>query len=173
MVGGPRRVAAHYRCPQQRARGSHCEAPVDAHKRRINLRRRVSYLRHTATANDRIRFNSSLPAPSRFPKVGGWEIESRKRSILKSIEAKDKPVKEIILDYDYTFMTPYCGSETVETTAEGVRETSDGSCSVQWEDCKEKIDVILLASNVPILFYDEIILYEDELADNGVSLLTV
>uniref|UniRef100_A0A7N0UGF1 TIP41-like protein n=1 Tax=Kalanchoe fedtschenkoi TaxID=63787 RepID=A0A7N0UGF1_KALFE len=176
-----------------------------------------------------------LPEGRSGLRIRGWEIESRKRSILKSIEAKEweqklktshlpemvfgesvltlkhlesgvkihfnamdaldgwklealppvevpaaakwkfrsKPVKEIILDYDYTFSTPYCGSETVETAAEGMRETSDGSCSVQWEDCKEKIDVISLASNEPILFYDEIILYEDELADNGVSLLTV
>ena len=30
-----------------------------------------------------------------------------------------------------------------------------------------------LASKEPILFYDEVILYEDELADSGVSLLTV
>jgi type 2A phosphatase activator TIP41 len=30
-----------------------------------------------------------------------------------------------------------------------------------------------LSSKEPILFYDEVVLYEDELADNGVSLLTV
>ncbi|RVW71688.1 Importin subunit alpha-1a [Vitis vinifera] len=37
----------------------------------------------------------------------------------------------------------------------------------------KKIDVASLASKEPILFYDEVILYEDELADSGVSLLTV
>ena len=30
-----------------------------------------------------------------------------------------------------------------------------------------------LASKEPILFYDEVVLYEDELADSGVSFLTV
>ncbi|XP_050149397.1 TIP41-like protein isoform X2 [Malus sylvestris] len=38
---------------------------------------------------------------------------------------------------------------------------------------EEKIDVVALASKEPILFYDEVVLYEDELADIGVSLLTV
>ncbi|CAN0905928.1 TIP41-like protein [Linum grandiflorum] len=47
------------------------------------------------------------------------------------------------------------------------------SGKLQWEDCKERIDVVSLASKEPILFYDEVVLYEDELADNGVSLLTV
>uniref|UniRef100_A0A7N0ZRB5 TIP41-like protein n=1 Tax=Kalanchoe fedtschenkoi TaxID=63787 RepID=A0A7N0ZRB5_KALFE len=176
-----------------------------------------------------------LPEGRSGLRIRGWEIESRKRSILKSSDVEEwelklktshlpemvfgesgltlkhlesgvkiyfnamdalvgwkqealppvevpaaakwkfrsKPFKEIILDYDYTFTTPYSGSETIEATAEGMRETSDGSCSVQWEDCEEKIDVVALASKEPILFYDEIILYEDELADNGVSLLTV
>uniref|UniRef100_A0A7N0VCE6 Uncharacterized protein n=1 Tax=Kalanchoe fedtschenkoi TaxID=63787 RepID=A0A7N0VCE6_KALFE len=94
-----------------------------------------------------------------FSAMDGWKLE-----VLSPVEFpaaskwkfRSKPVKEIILDYDYTFTTPYCGSETVETTAEGMIETSDGSCSVQWEDCKEKIDVISLAS-LTHLFYDELV----------------
>ncbi|XP_004289746.1 PREDICTED: TIP41-like protein-like isoform 2 [Fragaria vesca subsp. vesca] len=53
-----------------------------------------------------------------------------------------KPSEQVILDYDYTFTTPYEGSETI---------TLD-------EDKHEG---------------GEVVLYEDELADNGVSLLTV
>lgn len=30
------------------------------------------------------------------------------------------------------------------------------SCSLLWEDCKEKIDLVALASKEPILFYDEV-----------------
>ncbi|CAM8917387.1 unnamed protein product [Rhodiola kirilowii] len=179
-----------------------------------------------------------LPEGRSGLRIHGWEIESRKRSILKSVDVeqweqklktshlpemvfgesdltlkhlesgvkihfnamdalagwkqeglppvevpaaakwkfRSKPFKEAILDYDYTFTTPYCGSETIETAAElnqEMRENSEGNCSLSWEDCKEQIDVVVLASKEPILFYDEIILYEDELADNGVSLLTV
>ncbi|KAG9155624.1 hypothetical protein Leryth_017033 [Lithospermum erythrorhizon] len=77
---------------------------------------------------------------------------------------------QLILDYDYTFTTPYCGSQTVEVNHEDQITTAR---SLHWEDCQDQIDVISLSSREPILFYDEIILYEDELGDNGVSLLTV
>uniref|UniRef100_A0A7N0T5T8 Uncharacterized protein n=1 Tax=Kalanchoe fedtschenkoi TaxID=63787 RepID=A0A7N0T5T8_KALFE len=53
--------------------------------------------------------------------MDGWKLEA-----LPPVEVpaaskwkfRSKPVKKIILDYDYTFTTPYCGSETIETTAE-------------------------------------------------------
>ncbi|GMQ01027.1 hypothetical protein CsSME_00047825 [Camellia sinensis var. sinensis] len=79
------------------------------------------------------------------------------------------------LDYDYTFTTPYCGSQTIEINEELARgaTSEDNNCGLYWEDCKEQIDLAALASKEPILFYDEVILYEDELADSGVSLLTV
>uniref|UniRef100_A0A5B7BTH6 Putative TIP41-like protein n=1 Tax=Davidia involucrata TaxID=16924 RepID=A0A5B7BTH6_DAVIN len=178
-----------------------------------------------------------LPDGQRGLRIHGWEIESRKRSILKSLDVQEweqklqtshlpemvfgestlvlkhmnsgtkihfnafdaltgwkqealppvevpaaaqwkfrsKPFQQVILDYDYTFTTPYCGSETVEINAEhgSGAISEEGCCSLHWEDCKEQIDVVTLAAKEPILFYDEVILYEDELADNGVSLLTV
>ncbi|XP_060168136.1 TIP41-like protein isoform X4 [Lycium barbarum] len=104
--------------------------------------------------------HEALP-PVEVPAAAKWKFRS-------------KPLQQVVLDYDYTFTTPYNGSETVERNAECVRGLSNGSsCSLQWEDCMEKIDLVALASKEPILFYDEIILYEDELADNGISLLTV
>ncbi|XP_050364636.1 TIP41-like protein isoform X2 [Argentina anserina] len=84
------------------------------------------------------------------------------------------PSEQVILDYDYTFTTLYCGSETIAKDADKQGgEVSKEACNLHWEDCKEKLDVVALASKEPILFYDEVVLYEDELADNGVSLLTV
>jgi len=113
-----------------------------------------------------------------FDALTGWKQEA-----LPPVEVpaaakwkfRSKPSREVILDYDYTFTTPYCGSETIEIdTEEGGRgEISQEACSLHWEDCEEQIDVVSLASKEPILFYDEVVLYEDELADNGVSLLTV
>lgn len=35
-------------------------------------------------------------------------------------------------------------------------EVSKETCNLNWEDCKEKIDVVALASKEPILFYDEV-----------------
>ncbi|XXG44452.1 hypothetical protein AAC387_Pa01g4253 [Persea americana] len=106
--------------------------------------------------------DEALP-PVEVPAAAQWKFRS-------------KPFQQVILDYDYTFTTPYCGSETIDPN-EAEHKTgaiSEGeSCSLLWEDCKEKIDLVALASKEPILFYDEVVLYEDELADNGVSLLTV
>ncbi|KAG5625228.1 hypothetical protein H5410_010446 [Solanum commersonii] len=104
--------------------------------------------------------HEALP-PVEVPAAAKWKFRS-------------KPLQQVVLDYDYTFTTPYNGSETVERNAECVRGLSnESSCSLHWEDCIDKIDLVALASKEPILFYDEIILYEDELADNGISLLTV
>ncbi|MQL87649.1 hypothetical protein Taro_020179, partial [Colocasia esculenta] len=99
----------------------------------------------------------SLP-PVEVPAAAKWKFRS-------------KPSQQVILDYDYTFTTPYSGSERIEPYIESVSDNSQ--CQVQWEDCDEQIDLAALATREPILFYDEVILYEDELADNGVSLLTV
>ncbi|CAI0470428.1 unnamed protein product [Linum tenue] len=98
----------------------------------------------------------ALP-PVEVPAAAQWKFRS-------------KPFQQVILDYDYTFTTPYVGSEMMENENGKVIDVSD---KLHWEDCKEHIDVGALASKEPILFYDEVVLYEDELADNGVSLLTV
>ncbi|XP_039116856.1 LOW QUALITY PROTEIN: TIP41-like protein [Dioscorea cayenensis subsp. rotundata] len=100
----------------------------------------------------------ALP-PVEVPAAAKWKFRS-------------KPSQQVILDYDYTFTTPYCGSEIFVPNSP--RESvEDGCCSLHWEDCDQQIDLAALSSREPILFYDEVILYEDELADNGVSLLTV
>ncbi|KAI3665234.1 hypothetical protein L6452_43858 [Arctium lappa] len=66
-----------------------------------------------------------------------------------------KPFQQVILDYDYTFTTPYSGSEIVET---GSGADSEGnSCCLKWEECEEQINVVALASKEPILFYDEVV----------------
>ncbi|KAI3445925.1 hypothetical protein Pfo_002590 [Paulownia fortunei] len=102
----------------------------------------------------------ALP-PVEVPAAAKWKFRS-------------KPTDQVILDYDYTFTTPYCGSVSVEKVPESGRGApEESSCNPHWEDCQEQIDMVALASKEPILFYDEVILYEDELADNGVSLLTV
>lgn len=110
-----------------------------------------------------------------FDALKGWKQEA-----LPPVEVpaaakwkfRSKPFQQVILDYDYTYTTPYCGSETIELNQEKI--TTENECSnICWEDCGERIDLAALSAKEPILFYDEVILYEDELADNGVSLLTV
>ncbi|KGN43872.1 TIP41-like protein [Cucumis sativus] len=113
-----------------------------------------------------------------FDALTGWKKEA-----LPPVEVpaaakwkfRCKPSQQVILDYDYTFTTPYCGSERIEADTEkhGREQTCEESNGLCWEDCEEKIDLVSLSLKEPILFYDEVILYEDELADNGISLLTV
>ena len=69
----------------------------------------------------------------------------------------------MILDYDYTFTTPYCGSGVVEKDQETVSVTL------------MLPNVLHSSSPFDVLFFLllQVVLYEDELAANGVSLLTV
>ncbi|XP_021892353.1 TIP41-like protein [Carica papaya] len=113
-----------------------------------------------------------------FDALAGWKQEGLPPVEVPAAEKwkfRSKPSQQVILDYDYTFTTPYRGSEMIEIDKEkdGSSEISEGSSKLHWEDCREQINVAALALKEPILFYDEVILYEDELADNGVSLLSV
>ncbi|KAH7835617.1 hypothetical protein Vadar_028003 [Vaccinium darrowii] len=126
-------------------------------------------LKHMSSGT-KIHFNA-------FDALTGWKQEA-----LPPVEVpaaaiwkfKTESIQQVILDYDYTFTTPYCGTESKEINAElGRGATSEeANGSLCWEECKEEIDVASLALKEPILFYDEVILYEDELGDNGISLLT-
>lgn len=45
--------------------------------------------------------------------------------------------------------------------------------SAEWQETKTEIPLELLKRPDPILFFDDVILYEDELADNGIAMLSV
>ena len=74
---------------------------------------------------------------------------------------KEKSMSESVFDYDWTY-TPqeYYGKTT-------------GNYRVETDDPTLKIDYNRLKQHDPIVFFDENILYEDELGDNGISLLSV
>lgn len=109
-----------------------------------------------------------------FDALRGWKKEA-----LPPVEVpaaakwkfRSKPFQEVILDYDYTFTTPYSGSEKIQSSHNKVTDVQD-DLMLEWEKCEDRIDLVALQARDPILFYDEVVLYEDELSDNGVSLLT-
>ena len=70
-----------------------------------------------------------------------------------------KSEQEQIFDYDWTF-TP----QNYHGTLEGHQSVSTGNCEINYARLKQQ---------VPIIFFDENILYEDELGDNGISMLAV
>ncbi|XP_014752923.1 TIP41-like protein isoform X2 [Brachypodium distachyon] len=100
----------------------------------------------------------ALP-PVQVPAAAKWKFRS--------------PSDQVILDYDYTFTTPYCGSDALVLNQDTTQTSLDECSSLCWEDTDDQIDLVALSAKEPILLYDEVILYEDELADSGISFLTV
>ena len=89
-----------------------------------------------------------------IPKVSMSEVWAKSRT-------KDREL-DYVKPYDWTFTTRYKG-------------TLSSSGQAQWriEPTHEQLDLEKLKCQEPILFYDELTLYEDELADNGMSTLTL
>ncbi|KAJ3191669.1 hypothetical protein HK101_007516 [Irineochytrium annulatum] len=81
-------------------------------------------------------------------------------------------IRNVIRPYDWTYSTLYAGtispvSSTSSTTASTTIPTF--RLATPTDPC---IDTDLLRRPDPILFYDDVILYEDELADNGSCVLS-
>ena len=70
--------------------------------------------------------------------------------------------------YDWTFTTPYRGSLG---TASG--DPSNGAKRKRWAETSRRVDRGVLMTRDPILFFDELTLYESELDDNGESSVTL
>jgi type 2A phosphatase activator TIP41 len=67
-------------------------------------------------------------------------------------------IKEVIKPFDWSYTTDYKG------------DLAPGSTGFQ--SSTEPIPLELLKRPDPILFFDDVILYEDELADNGITMLS-
>ncbi|KAK4169524.1 TIP41-like protein [Cladorrhinum sp. PSN259] len=73
-------------------------------------------------------------------------------------------IKEVVKPFDWSYSTTYKGTET--------RAAKDGK-GLEKAPKGEEIPLELLKRRDPILFADEVVLYESELDDNGISALTV
>ncbi|KAE8348124.1 TIP41-like family-domain-containing protein [Aspergillus coremiiformis] len=76
----------------------------------------------------------------------------------RSRERTHEGIQEVVKPFDWSYTTDYTG--TIE---------SHGRL---FEPTTEPIPLELLKIPDPILFFDEVILYEDELADNGITMLS-
>ncbi|KAF9907456.1 hypothetical protein EC991_010920 [Linnemannia zychae] len=74
--------------------------------------------------------------------------------------ANHEHITDVVKPYDWTYSTKYNGSIASSSTNTFVPAT------------EESIDIEQLKRPDPILFYDENILFEDELADNGSAILS-
>ncbi|KJZ78948.1 hypothetical protein HIM_01721 [Hirsutella minnesotensis 3608] len=95
-------------------------------------------------------------------------VDKTDRHMLKVAYARDwestregttHKIKEVVKPYDWSYSTTYRG--TVPAPAPAFRPTD------------KQIPIELLKRRDPILFFDEVVLYESELDDNGISIYTV
>ncbi|KAK8050565.1 hypothetical protein PG994_012295 [Apiospora phragmitis] len=131
----------------------------------------------------------------------GWRIEFNAYDALDAVDKTDKNmlqvayakswsasreqtsagIKEVVKPYDWSYSTTYRGT----TTPPSSTNTSDGENNETpnltpvgpAEDDPtrpaKQIPLELLKRRDPILFFDDVVLYESELDDNGISMLSV
>ncbi|KAB8349855.1 hypothetical protein FH972_023868 [Carpinus fangiana] len=75
----------------------------------------------------------------------------------KSREHHHEGIKEVVKPFDWSYTTDYKGTTSAEP---------------QFQPSTTPIPLGLLRRPDPIRFFDEVMLYEDELADNGMSMLS-
>ena len=80
----------------------------------------------------------------------------------KEERVDSKGIWDVVHPFDWTYTTEYAGT-LVPSSHDFIRV----------EPTKEQINLDKLKQQDKILFYNEIVLFEDELADNGVSILNV
>ena len=76
----------------------------------------------------------------------------------KSREKKHEGITEVVKPFDWSYSTDYRG--TLRTESPVFQKTT------------KPIPFELLKRPDPILFFDEVMLYEDEMADNGITMLS-
>ena len=82
----------------------------------------------------------------------------------KKERSHQEEVKQVVKPFDWSYSTDYKGA------------TSMGKATGSWSGTDQKTHPIrtdLLSRPDPILFFDAVDLYEDELADNGIALLSI
>uniref|UniRef100_A0A093XQN1 TIP41-like protein n=1 Tax=Talaromyces marneffei PM1 TaxID=1077442 RepID=A0A093XQN1_TALMA len=76
----------------------------------------------------------------------------------KSRERTHDGIKEVVKPFDWSYSTDYKGTEKPDAAPLSPSDV--------------EIPIELLKRPDPILFFDDVMLYEDELADNGISMLS-
>lgn len=81
-------------------------------------------------------------------------------------------VKELDISYDWTYTTDYKG------TLQRLQRAAEGNAYARTEDVRAevttaRIDLEKLKEREPILWFDDVGLYEDELHDHGVSAMSI
>ena len=139
-------------------------------------------------------FGDNLVAVTHAPT--GWSVEFAAEDALDLVDKTDRnmlrvayagewsssrertsaDIKEVVKPYDWSYSTTYRGTtrdgtgSSYSTSGGGV---GDGGPARQFAPSTKPIPLELLKQRDPILFFDEVMLYESELDDNGISVLSV
>ncbi|KAI9762250.1 MAG: hypothetical protein M4579_000574 [Chaenotheca gracillima] len=114
-------------------------------------------IRHEASGWE-IDFNA-FDALDRVDKTGEAMLKvAYSKEWQRNREKVHEGIREVVKPFDWSYTTDYCG-----TTKSNVPTFQPSS---------KQIPLGLLSRHDPILFFDEAMLYEDELADNGITMLS-
>ncbi|KAI8624391.1 TIP41-like family-domain-containing protein [Xylariaceae sp. FL1651] len=129
----------------------------------------------------------------------GWRIEFNARDALDAVdktgdnmlqvayagawsasrEQTSAGIREVVKPFDWSYSTTYKGTVAVVADADadgGAPETKTENeirRPREFTPTDEPIPIELLKRRDPILFFDDVMLYESELDDNGISVLSV
>ncbi|GAB9465615.1 hypothetical protein Gpo141_00003018 [Globisporangium polare] len=115
----------------------------------------------------------SAPKSDQAADIVAHQQQQLKVSIAKHNTNKED-VKELDISYDWTYTTDYKG--TLQRLArDGLQfaSTDETSAGVCVESTQERIDMEKLKVREPILWFEDVALYEDELHDHGVSAMSI
>ncbi|KAL6717050.1 Tap42 interacting protein [Lecanora helva] len=105
-----------------------------------------------------INFNT-YDALDRVDKTGGSMLQvAHSKEWQSTREKKHEGITEVVKPFDWSYSTDYKGTTQSETPA--------------FEASTKPIPLELLKRPDPILFFDEVLLYEDEMADNGITMFS-
>ncbi|KAF2705667.1 TIP41-domain-containing protein [Pleomassaria siparia CBS 279.74] len=104
-----------------------------------------------------LEFNA-FDALDRVDKTGASMLEvSYSKEWQKNRQKQFEDIKEVVKPFDWSYSTDFKGTETGDS---------------KLQPTGTPIPLALLRRPDPILFFDDVMLYEDELADNGIAMLS-
>ncbi|KAH7121232.1 TIP41-like family-domain-containing protein [Dendryphion nanum] len=101
---------------------------------------------------------TAFDALDRVDKTGNSMLKvSYSKEWQQNRQKQFEDIKEVIKPFDWSYSTDFKGSSNTPPA---------------FEPTNKPIPLELLSRQDPILFFDDVVLYEDELADNGIAMLS-
>ncbi|KAJ6446391.1 TipA protein [Purpureocillium lavendulum] len=145
-------------------------------------------------------FGDNVVAIAHAP--SGWSVEFNTPDALDAVDKTDRHmlkvayardwestregttagIKEVVKPYDWSYSTTYAGTvrQSLPPPPPPHAEQQQGQAAggqpqvpPTFQPTEKKIPIELLKRRDPILFFDEVVLYESELDDNGISIYSV